>query len=229
MVTNYCELICLNNKTAQHVAIQLAKAPLSCYSWAVHRLFNQGGEFIGHDFTRVLHNHGITPVPLPAKNLQSNAIYKQLHLTVSNILQTLVHFKSPIDIQGVVLLIDTPLQTAAYSECTVVHGNLKHSPGSLAFHCDMLFDIPHCWYGSDPTTATSYCQLNSLLSKQISCLTWHGDPVLIWASNPNKMDHMTQTNPFTITHFHANDTETIQHDPYAIKQINILRIVPYRQ
>jgi transposase InsO family protein len=141
MVTNYCELICINNKSARHVAIQLENARLSRYPRPVHCLFDQGGEFIGHEFTRLLHNHGIKPVPLMVKNPQSNALCKRLHLAVGNVLRTLVHYHAPNDIPDVLLLMDTALQTAAYSACTVIHGALKYSPGSLAFHRDMLFDI----------------------------------------------------------------------------------------
>jgi transposase InsO family protein len=141
-VTNYCELIRINNKTARHVGIQLENAWLSRYPRPVRCLFDQGGEFIGNDFIRVLRNHGIKPVALTAKNPQANALCERLHLTVANVLRSLVHFNPPQNIDNAALTVDTALQTAAYSTRVAMHGALKHSPGSLAFHRDMLFDIP---------------------------------------------------------------------------------------
>jgi hypothetical protein len=231
-VTNYCELIRINNKSARHVALQLENAWLSRYPRPVRCLFDQGGEFIGHDFVRVLHNHGITPVPLTVKNPQSNAICERLHLTVGNVLRTLVHYESPNDINDVVLLVDTALQTAAYSARSVIHGTLKHSPGSLAFHRDMLFDIPLV---ADMEVIRTRRQVvvdeRARLANRsrISHDYRVGDQVLIRATDPAKLDLRTQPNPFTITRVHTNGTVTVQRGPYVTERINVRRIVPFRQ
>lgn len=79
--------------------------------------------------------------PLMVKNPQSHALCEKLHLTVGNVLWTLVHYKSPNDIHDVLLFMGSVLQTAVCSTHTVIHSALKHSPRSLAFQCDMLFNI----------------------------------------------------------------------------------------
>ena len=38
--------------------------------------------------------------------------------------------------------IDTALQTAAYAARTCMHSTMKLSPGSMAFHRDMVLNIP---------------------------------------------------------------------------------------
>ena len=53
-VTNYCEIIRINNKSAQHVGLQLENSWLSHYPRPIRCVFDQGGEFIGQEFIRVL-------------------------------------------------------------------------------------------------------------------------------------------------------------------------------
>ena len=154
-VTNFCEIIRIYDKTARHVGLQLENSWLSRYPRPVRCLFDQGGEFIGHAFTQVLRNHGVKPVPLTAKNPQSNALCERLHLTIGNSLRAIVNYKPPQNIDQAALMVDTALQTAAYSARTAIHGSLKHSPGSLAFHRDMLFDIS-CGHGIDSSKTTNH-------------------------------------------------------------------------
>ncbi|KAL7568657.1 hypothetical protein ACA910_021659 [Epithemia clementina (nom. ined.)] len=230
-VTNLCKLICINDKTARHVGLQLENAWLSRYPRPVRCLFDQGGEFIGQGFSQVLRNHGIKPVPLTAKNPQSNAICKQLHLTVGNVLRAIAHYDAPQDVPSATLMVDTALQTAAYSARTAIHGSLKHSPGSLAFHRDMLFDLPlivdmevirlHRQQIVDERACLANC---SRIFHDYSV----GDKVLLRATNPDKQDLRTSPNPFLVTRVHTNGTVTIQRGPHVTKRINVRRLLPYR-
>ena len=54
-VTNYCEIIRINNKTAAHVGLQFENAWLSRYPRPLKCIFDQGKEFTGEGFQRVLH------------------------------------------------------------------------------------------------------------------------------------------------------------------------------
>jgi hypothetical protein len=40
------------------------------------------------------------------------------------------------------LIVDTALQTAAYSARAAIHGSLKIMPGALVFRRDMILNIP---------------------------------------------------------------------------------------
>ena len=76
------------------------------------------------------------------KNPQANAICERLHQTVTNVLRPLLHMHLPQNVDEAALIVDTALQTAVYSAHTAIHSMLKISPGALAFHRDMLLNIP---------------------------------------------------------------------------------------
>ena len=46
------------------------------------------------------------------------------------------------DVNEAQLIIDTALQTAAYSARTAIHSSMKITSGALVFNHDMLLDIP---------------------------------------------------------------------------------------
>ena len=90
----------------------------------------------------MLQNAGIRPVPLTAKNPQSNALCERLHLTIGNILRANTHFHAPENLEDATVIVDSALQTAAYSVRAAKHSALGMSPGALVFRRDMLLDIP---------------------------------------------------------------------------------------
>ena len=89
----------------------------------------------------VLRQH-TTIHPTTAKNPQANAICERLHQTVTNVLRPLLHIHPPQDINEANLIMDTALQTASYSARAAIHHTLQTNPGALAFHRDMLLNIP---------------------------------------------------------------------------------------
>jgi hypothetical protein len=50
MVTNYCEIVHLRNKTAQYVELQLENQWLARYLRPARCVFDQGKEFLGNNF-----------------------------------------------------------------------------------------------------------------------------------------------------------------------------------
>jgi hypothetical protein len=48
----------------------------------------------------------------------------------------------PVNLDEAGLIIDTALQTTAYSARAAIHSTFKISPGTLVFHRDMILDIP---------------------------------------------------------------------------------------
>ena len=85
VVTNYVELIGLNNKTAEHVAQQFENHWLSWYPRPASVSFNTGSEFKGV-FREMLHRFGITPARTTMKNPQANAICERLHQTMAKVI-----------------------------------------------------------------------------------------------------------------------------------------------
>jgi hypothetical protein len=141
-VTDYCEVICVFNKTAAHVGQPFENAWLSRYPRPIECIFEQGHEFTGLGFTYVLRRHRIDPRPTTVKNPQANAICERLHQTVANALRPLLHAHYPVSFDEAGLIIDTALQTTAYSARAAIHSTFKISPVALVFHRDMLNDIP---------------------------------------------------------------------------------------
>jgi transposase InsO family protein len=141
-VTNYLEVVCIQNATAQHVGHQFTQTWLSRYPRPDRVIFDQGGEFIEHDFQQVLILHGIKDVPTSVKNPQANAICECMHQTIGNALRTLLHAHPPQNAEEAANLVDTALNTASYAARTAIHGTMKASPGAIIFQRDMLLNIP---------------------------------------------------------------------------------------
>ena len=120
-VTNLVELICVSNKSAAHVGLQLENAWLSRYPQPRFIIHDPGPEFMGQGFQRVLDRHRIHGHLTTVKNPHANAICEHLHQTVTNILRPLLHIHPPQDINGANLIMDTALQTASYSACASIH------------------------------------------------------------------------------------------------------------
>ena len=89
-VTNYCEIIRLRNKTAEHVALQFENNWLARYPRPNEVIMDPGSEFKGA-FREMLARHGITPYVTSVKNPQANAVCERLHQTIADILRSLVH------------------------------------------------------------------------------------------------------------------------------------------
>ena len=97
---------------------------------------------MGDGFQAVLRRHRIYNHPTTVKNPQVNAICERLHQTVTNVLRPLLHIHPPQDTNEANLVMDTALQTASYSARAAIHHTLQTTPGELAFHSDMLLNIP---------------------------------------------------------------------------------------
>ena len=142
LVTNYCELIRIDNKSAAHVGQKFENKWLSRYPHPQSCIYDQGNEFLGFWFQQHLHRYNIHSKVSTVKNPQSNAMAEWLHQTVTNILRSTL-YANPLDNQlEAELLVDTALQQATYAMCSTVHTTLKATPGSLVYQRDMILNIP---------------------------------------------------------------------------------------
>ena len=85
-VTNLVELIRINNKTAEHVAQQFENCWLSRYPWPAKAIHDNGGEFTGYPFQRLLEKANIKSTPTSPYTPTANSICERMHQTVGNIL-----------------------------------------------------------------------------------------------------------------------------------------------
>ena len=140
--TNLVELIRIEHKTAEHVAQKYANCWLSRYPWPEVCVHDNGGEFVGYQFQRLLEQCGIRDRPTTSRNPQANAICERMHQTVGNILRTLLHGE-PVNAANANDIVDNALATAMHALRTAVSRSLgNHSPGEIAFHRHMLLNLP---------------------------------------------------------------------------------------
>jgi transposase InsO family protein len=74
LVSNLVELVRIENKSAAHVGMLFENTWVARYPKLECCVHDNGGEFIGADFIRILVVCGIKDVPTTVKNPQSNAI-----------------------------------------------------------------------------------------------------------------------------------------------------------
>ena len=90
----------------------------------------------------MLNDFGVKDIPTTSRNPASNGICERMHLTVGNVLRTLIHTEPPKTLADAKTLIDSALATASHAVRTNISQATGYSPGALAFHRDMLLDVP---------------------------------------------------------------------------------------
>ena len=230
-VTNLLEIVPYRSKSAHHISRLFENTWLSRYPRPMRVVFDRGAEFKG-PFMNMLRSNGIEAHPTSTKNPTANAICERVHLTIGNVLRTLMHTRNPNRPTDVDEIIEQALATAMHATRVAAHNSLnKWSPGALVFQRDMLLDIPLI---ADIMAITTQRELkinNSLLKANAQRLTYDyhvGEQVLLKVPDPAKMDERWE-GPYRIEQVHVNGTVTIRLSPMITERLNIRRIKPYRQ
>jgi hypothetical protein len=167
------------------------------------------------------------------KNPTANAICERVHLTIGNVLRTMIHTSPPQDTGQASDLIDQCLATAMHATRATAHKSLNNlSPGALVFQRDMYLDIPLI---ADIMAITNQREatVNSTLMKvNQHRLTYDykvGEQVLVKAYNPDKLE-ARWLGPYAIEQVHVNGTLTIRKTPMVAvtDRISIRWLKPYR-
>eukprot|EP00957_Ditylum_brightwellii_P047846 3634241-Ditylum_brightwellii.AAC.1 len=140
-VTNLVGMICIDNKTAEHVAQQFENMWLAQYPCPGKCIHNSSGKFIGAAFQEMLQRAGVKDAPTTSHNPQANLVCKRLHQTVANNLHTKTNGMAT-GIQQAVHAVDDALATAMHATRCAVASTLRTSPGVMVFKRDMLIDLP---------------------------------------------------------------------------------------
>ena len=228
-VTNLTEIVRLDNKSSAQVTLQFENTWLSRYPKPMHIIYDQGGEFKGFEFQRMLRRQGIIRHPTTVHNPQANAICERMHQAVGNTLRALSTLKPPKGIADANQLVDTALANAVYATRCTYHSGLKTTPGSLVFHRDMIMDIP---FVSDLLTIQQNKQqlidqrLIDANRKRFSYDYNIGDKVLKLIPDPDKLEPKAE-GPFLIDRVHTNGTLTIKIDAHTTERLSLRRVKPY--
>jgi len=229
-VTNLTELKRINNKTSEHITMLFENEWLARYPRPARCIHDNGGEFTGWPFQRMLQLNYIKDVPTTSQNPQANAICERMHQTVGNILRTLIHAHRPQNPQSARELVDTALATAMHALRSSVNRSLQMTPGAVVFQRDMLLNIPLI---ADLHAIRERRQLiidenlRKANAKRISHDYNVNELVLLIPQGTDKLDEKA-LGPFQIRRVHANGTVTLQIKPTVNKRVNIRRLKPYR-
>lgn len=229
VVTNYVEIVRLDNKTAEHVSAQFRNQWLARYPRPNTVIFDPGTEFKGA-FREQLTQFGITPAPTTTKNPQANAIVERLHQTIGDVLRAVIYENPPEHALEAAHAVDQALATAAYAARASIHSTLGTSPGSLVFNRDMLLDVPviaDLVALRDKRQAMIQKNLARANKKRVVHHDYKiGDEVLKLVYKPAKLEPRA-VGPYRITQVHANGSVTVQKTPLTTERLNLRKIKPY--
>ena len=141
-VTNVPELICINDKSIEHVAAKFEECWLSRYPRSEMCAHDGGREFIGHQFQALLYSFGVVNISTNANNPQVNSVCKRMHKKVANVLKYLIHTNPPCTLSDIKSLVDSALATTIHALRANVSCATGSLPGALAFNHNMIINIP---------------------------------------------------------------------------------------
>jgi hypothetical protein len=225
------ELVRIDNKESEHVASKFAQCWLARYPWPERCVHDNGGEFTGYEFQRLLEKTHIKDVPTTSRNPQANAICERMHQTVGNILRVLLHENPPKNVGNGNALVDEALSIAMHAMRSSIHTTLGGSPGSLVFNRDMFLNIPLIADWHAITKRREQLVNENLLRANKKRRRYDytvNQKILKKLHAPTKLGERT-CGPFKITQVHTNGTVTIERRPYVTERINIRRIIPFRE
>jgi transposase InsO family protein len=142
LVTNLVEIVHVTNKTSDAITAHFVNAWLACYPKPMSCIHDPGLEFIGWNFQEMLHRNNIQSRCTTTKNPQANAICKQKHQSLGNSLRVLRQWNPPSGLNDAHALVDAASANAMYATHASYHTGLQTTPRALAFHCDMVMNIP---------------------------------------------------------------------------------------
>jgi transposase InsO family protein len=227
--TTLSEIVRIENKTSQHVAMHFENSWIARYPRPLRCVHDPGSEFVGAHFQSTLQAFDIHPVPCTPKNPQSNAICERMHSTIGDMLRTLCRQNPPENVATAIELVDSALASAQYGLRTAVHRTLGVSPGALMFQRDMLLPIPvladyNMIRQRRQTVIDDNNRRENLRRRYRDYQV--GDEVLLFVQNPATLQERS-TGPFVVEQVHTNGTLTVQRAPNVFDRINIRRLRPY--
>jgi hypothetical protein len=128
---NLVEIVRVNSKTTAAITAHFVNMRLARYP-----------KLIGWNFQEMLHCNNIRSCCTTTKNPQANAICEQMHQSVGNSLQVLWQWNLPVGRNDAHALVDEALANAMYATRASYHSGIQTTPGALAFHCNMVMNIP---------------------------------------------------------------------------------------
>jgi hypothetical protein len=137
----------------------------------------------------------------------------------------------PYGAENALQLVDTAIADAVYATRCTLHSALGTTPGALAFHRDMILNIPLVADLQQIQRRRQQLIDHRLIKANAKRFSYDykiGDEVLKLVYNPDKLEPRA-VGPYPITRVHTNGTLSIQISAGVIERINIRRVKPYRR
>ena len=141
-VTGWFEIAQYDDKILISIANLVETTWISRYPRPIEITYDQGSEFIGHEFIKSLikTEYGITDKPSPSRNPMSNALLERIHQVLGNLVQTFNISQTYVDKNypwtGI-------LAASAFVICSTTNIQKVNSPVQLIFCRDMILQIKH--------------------------------------------------------------------------------------
>ena len=152
-----------------------------------------------------------------------------MHRTVGTVIRTLVNENKPRTLKHAQVIIDQALSSASHAIRTNIHQGTGYAPGALAFHRDMLLNIP-LLVNMLEIRARRQVKVDRDLMRANSRRTAfdykQGEKVLKKVHDPRKLEQRWD-GPYPIERVHVNGNVTIALKPGVLERINICRVKPY--
>jgi hypothetical protein len=154
-----------------------------------------------------------------------------MHQTIGNALRVLSTMDPPFGLDHAVQLVDTAIADAVYATRCMYSSSLGTTPGALAFHRDMILNIPMMADLQQIQQRRQQLIDDRLIKANLKRFSYDyavGGEVLKLVHNPDKLEPRA-IGPYLITRVHTNGTLSIQIAEGVIERINIRRVKPYRR
>ena len=127
------EIAMAKNKGSVHISKLFDMQWLCRYPRPKKVVHDNGGEFTGFEFQEMCLSYGIQAVPTTVKNPRSNSVAERIHLTMGDMLRTMIFSGEDWEEE-----LQTALQSVAWAICSTVSTISGYTPGQLVFSKDMI-------------------------------------------------------------------------------------------
>jgi len=230
--TNLTEAVRIRDKTSKHIASKFEDTWLSRYPRPLKCIHDRGSEFTGQEFQELLKRFDIQSSQSTTKNPQSNAIVERMHQSMGNQLRSLLRQHPPTSREQAVEAIDSMLASVVYALRVGVHSVLDMAPGAIAFHRDMVMNLPLVVDLNGLRNKRQLIVDRNNVRENMKRIDYHykvGQWILIRKDTYKTLGKMEEryVGPYLITEVHVNGTLTIRKRPNVLERVNIRRVKPY--
>jgi transposase InsO family protein len=230
-VTNIVELIRVESKTADYIAMTMENNWLARYPRPQRCVHDNGPEFVGFEFKVMLYHNGIQDKPTAKLNPQSNAVCERMHRTVNAHIRVLLREQPPGNAAAATHIVDMALAASMYALRASVNRATQTSDSVMAFNRDMILHVPLL---ADLALIRNRCQViideqyRRASLKSYSFDYQPGQQVFLRVKNPSKLGKRS-TGPYDVVQVHTNGTITIRRRANVVERLNIRRVYPFQQ